>query len=141
FSRKDLDQLEARAKEFGAAGLIWIKKGGEGLQSSILKAVGEERIREIWQQLGAADTDLVVMAAGPRGVINPALGLLRAHLARQEKWAAAGHFRFLWIVEFPLFEFDQEEQRFVACHHPFTSPMPDSVASLDNNPAQAQAQA
>src|SRR5262249_4822356 len=122
YSRKDLDLLEAKAKEFGAAGLIWVKKAAESFQSSILKAVGEEKIRQLWTNLGGKDSDLVVMVAGSRSQANSALGQLRLHLARQEKWYGRDDFAFEWVVDFPLFEFDSEENRYVACHHPFTSP-------------------
>jgi aspartyl-tRNA synthetase len=141
YSRKDLDLLEARAKEFGAAGLIWAKKSGGNFQSSILKAVGEEKIRELWSEAKASDEDLVLMVAGSRSQANAALGQLRLHLARQEKWYGKDDFRLEWVIDFPLFEFDTEEDRYVACHHPFTSPMPESIPLLDSDPGKAKAQA
>jgi aspartyl-tRNA synthetase len=141
FSRKDLDLLEAKAKEFGAGGLIWAKKSGETFQSSILKAVGEEKLRELWNRIGAKEPDLIVMVAGSRSQTNAALGQLRLHLARQEKWYGKDDFAFEWVVDFPLFEFDSEEDRYVACHHPFTSPMPASIPFLDSDPGKAKAQA
>ncbi len=141
YSRKDIDVLEAKAKESGAAGLIWIKKSGETFQSSVLKAVGEESIRSLWARLNAEDAHLVLLVAGSRMPSNLVLGQIRSHLARQEKWYGKNDFHFSWIVDFPLFEYDSEENRFVACHHPFTSPMPQSIPLLDTNPGQAQAQA
>ena len=141
FSRKDIDQLEAKAKEFGAAGLIWIKKSADSFQSSILKAVGEEKIRDLWGRTKAGDQDLSVIVAGEKSMVNSALGQLRTHLARQEKWYSKDDFRFAWILDFPLFEFDDQENRYVACHHPFTSPMPDSIPLLENEPGKAKAQA
>src|SRR4029079_17786756 len=110
-------------------------------QSSILKAVGEEKIRELWANVHAADGDLVLIVAGSRSQSNAALGQLRLHLARQEKWYTKDDFAFEWVVDFPLFEFDSEENRFVACHHPFTSPMPASIPLLDSDPGKAAAQA
>lgn len=141
YSRKDIDGLEAKAKEFGASGLIWIKKSTGTLQSSVLKAVGEAKVQEVWNQLGAKDEDLVVMVAGARDPANTVLGQLRLHLSRQENWTKPGDYRFVWVTHFPLFEWDAEENRFVACHHPFTSPLPDSVSALDSDPAKAMAQA
>lgn len=141
YSRKDIDNLEAKAKEFGAAGLIWIKKTAEGWQSSILKAVGEARVREVWEQLQAKDGDLILLVAGARKVANASLGQLRLLLARQESWTRPGDFRFVWVTHFPLFEWDAEDNRFAACHHPFTSPMPESIPLLDENPGDAMAQA
>ena len=141
YSRKEIDQLEAKAKEFGASGLIWVKKSGEAFQSSILKAVGEEKIKELWSRVEADEKDLLLIVAGVPGTTNSVLGQLRIHLARQEKWYGKDDFRLAWIVDFPLFEYDSEEGRFVACHHPFTSPMPDSIPLLDNEPGKAKAQA
>ena len=141
FSRKDIDLLEAKAKEFGAAGLIWAKKSGDALQSSILKAVGEEKLKDLWGQIQATDQDLLLLVAGEKAVTNSVLGQLRTHLARQEKWYSKDDFRLAWILDFPLFEFDEQENRYVACHHPFTSPMPDSMSLLDSEPGKARAQA
>src|SRR5262249_5056919 len=141
YSRKDIDNLEAKAKEFGAAGLIWIKMTKDGPQSSVLKAVGETKVSEVWQSLGAKEDDLVVLIAGQAATVNNVLGQLRTHLARQENWVRPSEFRFVWITYFPLFEFDKEENRFVACHHPFTSPMPESIPLLDTAPGNAWAQA
>ena len=141
YSRKDLDNLEAKAKEFGAAGLIWIKKSNEGFQSSILKAVGEEKVKEIWNQLNAKDKDLILLVAGSRNLANVVLGQIRLHLGRQEKWIRSGDFQFAWILDFPLFEYDKEEQRYNACHHPFTSPMPEYLKDLEKHLADAKAQA
>ena len=141
YSRKEIDHLEAKAKEFGAAGLVWIKKTTDGFQSSILKAVGEEKIAALWAQVKAAPEDLVLLVAGNRALANSALGQLRIHLARQEKWIKPGEFQFAWIYHFPLFEFDPEEKRWVACHHPFTSPMPEWMDRLDQQPGDAKAQA
>lgn len=141
YSRKEVDNLDVKAKEFGAAGAIWVKKSSEGFQSSILKAVGEEKIAELWKQLGASDGDLMLIVAGSNDLTNSALGSMRIHLARQEKWARPDYFEFAWIYEFPLFEFDTEENRYVSCHHPFTSPMPEWKEKLEQDPGNAIAQA
>ncbi len=141
YSRKDIDNLEAKAKEFGAAGLIWAKKSNHGFQSSILKAVGEEKIRELWQQTGAAEGDLVLLVSGARKVVNGAFGQLRLHLARQEEWLSATDFRFVWITDFPLFEYGAQEGRYVSVNHPFTAPMPEWLERMESHPAEAKAQA
>jgi aspartyl-tRNA synthetase len=141
YSRKELDNLDVKAKEFGAAGAIWVKKSNEGFQSSILKAVGEEKIAELWKQLGASDGDLILIVAGSNDLTNSVLGQMRIHLAKQEKWTRPDHFEFAWIYEFPLFEFDTEENRYVSCHHPFTSPMPEWIEKLEQDPGNAIAQA
>jgi aspartyl-tRNA synthetase len=141
YSRKDVDNLDVKAKEFGAAGAIWVKKSSEGFQSSILKAVGEEKIAELWKQTGAADGDLILIVAGTNDLANSVLGQMRIHLAKQEKWTRPDQFEFAWIYEFPLFEFDTEENRYVSCHHPFTSPMPEWKEKLEQDPGQAIAQA
>ena len=141
YSRKELDNLDVKAKEFGAAGAIWVKKSNEGFQSSILKAVGEEKIAELWKQLGASDGDLILIVAGTNNLTNSVLGQMRIHLAKQEKWTRSDQFEFAWIYEFPLFEFDTEENRYVSCHHPFTSPMPEWIEKLEQDPGHAIAQA
>jgi aspartyl-tRNA synthetase len=106
-----------------------------------LKAVGEEKIAELWKQIGASDGDLILIVAGNNDLTNSVLGQMRIHLAKQEKWTRPDHFEFAWIFEFPLFEFDTEENRYVSCHHPFTSPMPEWKEKLEENPGQAIAQA
>jgi len=141
YSRKDIDNLEARAKEFGAAGLIWVKRSADGFQSSILKTVGEERIRELWQQTGASENDLVLLVSGARGAVNAALGQLRLHLARQEKWISRSNFSFVWITDFPLFEYDAQEGRYGSVNHPFTAPMPEWRERMESHPGEARAQA
>lgn len=141
FSRKQIDQLEAKVKELGGSGLIWTKKTNGALQSSILKAVGETKLQEIWRQAHANENDLVLIVAGEREKTNLVLGQLRLHLARQEKWFKPGQFSFTWITQFPMFEFNSEENRYVARHHPFTSPMPEWLGKLAEDPAAAKAQA
>jgi aspartyl-tRNA synthetase len=141
YSRKELENLEAKAREFGAAGLIWIKKSSGALQSSILKAVGEPKVAEVWALLQASDEDLVLLVAGKRSMANSTLGQLRVHLARTEKWASEDHFRFVWITDFPLFEFDALEDRYVSVNHPFTAPLPEWAQRVEDSPAEAKAQA
>ena len=141
YSRKEIDNLEAKVKEFGGAGLIWAKKSADGFQSSILKAIGADKIREVWGQLQAGEQDLVLMVAGSRHVTNNVLGQLRLHLARQQKWYPENTFRFVWIVDFPLFQFDAGEGRFVSVNHPFTAPLPEWKEQLETHPGEAKAQA
>jgi aspartyl-tRNA synthetase len=141
YSRKDLDGLEAKVKELGGAGLLWIKRTKEGWQSPLLKVLGETKLQEIWQTLNGADSDLALIVAGGRNSVNTILGQLRTMLARQEKWYSGKDFAFAWIIQFPLFEFDAEEKRYVARHHPFTSPMPEWRERLSENPEEAKAQA
>ena len=141
YSRRELDLLEAKAKELGAAGLIWVKKSDHTFQSTILKVVGEEKLQTVWDQTGAGEADLLLLVAGPRMLANTVLGQLRTHLARLEKWYSKNDFRLAWIIDFPLFEFDSQENRYMACHHPFTAPVPESIPLLDKEPGKAKAQA
>jgi aspartyl-tRNA synthetase len=141
YSRKQIDLLEAKVKELGGSGLLWIKKSNGAFQSPMLKSVGEAKVAEIWNQVGAAESDLLLIAAGPQESTNLVLGQLRLHLARQEKWYEPGQFALSWIIQFPMFEFDTEEKRYVARHHPFTSPMPEWLDRLSEDPAAAKAQA
>ena len=141
YSRKEIDLLELKAKEFGAAGLIWLKKGSEGLQSSVLKAVGEPKLQGLWSSLAASDRDLTILVAGKRDLVNNSLGMLRTHLARKEQWFNSRQLSFVWVTDFPLFQFDEEEKRYVSVNHPFTAPLPEWIGKMEADPGNAKAQA
>jgi aspartyl-tRNA synthetase len=106
-----------------------------------LKAVGETKTQELWSLMGASDEDLVLLVAGSRIQANNALGQLRTHLSRLEKWTDGKAFSFVWITDFPLFEFDEQEQRYVSVNHPFTAPLPEWTEKLETHPGEAKAQA
>jgi aspartyl-tRNA synthetase len=140
-TRKQLDRWSARAKRAGAGGLVWIKRAGEALTSSALKVLGEARCRSIAETLGAGRDDLALVVAGRRELCNEVLGQLRLELAEELNLIPHGEWNLLWIEAFPLMQWDGEEERWVACHHPFTAPRWEDLDLLEREPGQVKAQA
>jgi len=122
YSRKVLDELQALVKAHGAAGLAWIKSENGQVRSSLPKAVSEEQQARILAQTGVAAGGALLMVAGDKTTVCTALGALRLHVAQREGWIDPTRFAFCWVVDFPMFQWDAEEQRYFACHHPFTAP-------------------
>jgi aspartyl-tRNA synthetase len=141
YSRKELDGLVAEAEQFGGR-LSWARRTPEGgLQSPLLKSVGEEALAGALSRAGAGAADLLVLVAGAPEATSRMLGQLRLSLAKrldlipQDKWA------FSWIVDFPLFEWDEQEQRYFSVNHPFTAPIDEDVPYLEERTATARAKA
>lgn len=143
FSRKELDQLTEQVKAFGAQGLAWMAVENEGVRSPIAKFFGPGQIEQLTGEFAAKPGDMLLFVADRDtfGVVLPALGALRVELGRQLKLYGAEVFKPCWVVDFPLFEYDTEEERFVAAHHPFTAPVPEDVPKLASDPGSARAQA
>ena len=129
-SRKSLDELQEYVKRYGAGALAWVKLGDE-LSSSLLKALGEDAVTRLAETAGAERGDAVLIVAGRPKVVAASLGALRNEVARREKLIPAGVFRPLWVVEFPMFEFHEEDGRFYSMHHPFTSPLDEDLPLLE----------
>jgi aspartyl-tRNA synthetase len=125
-SRKVLDELQEVAKRYGAGALAWIKLGDE-ISSSLLKALGQETTERLAQAAGAERGDAVLIVAGRPKVVAAGLGALRLEVARREKLIPENVFKPLWVTEFPMFEFHEEDGRFYAMHHPFTSPLDEDL--------------
>ena len=141
-SRKDIDQLTEFVKNFGAKGLAWFKVAEDGsLQSSLTKFFSPERLRELQARFAAKPNDLLLFVADTPKVVAASLGNLRKHLARQMQLIREDDLRFLWIVDFPLLEFDETEGRLQAVHHPFTAPMDEDLPLLDTDHARVRAKA
>lgn len=141
-SRKDLDTLTDEAIGLGAKGLVWARYTAEGgVQSSILKAVGEEAIRAALVSSVAGSGDLLVIAAGEPEATSKTLGQLRLNIAKRNGLLGADQFEFLWVVDFPLFEWDADEKRWSPMHHPFTSPTEQDIAKLHTAPGDVRARA
>ena len=128
-SRKVLDELQEYVKRYGASGLAWIKLGDE-ISSSLLKALGHETIERVAALAGAAKGDAVLIVAGKAKVVAQALGALRLEVARREKLIPEKVFKPLWVTEFPMFEFHEDDGRYYAMHHPFTSPLDEDLPLL-----------
>ncbi len=140
-SRKDIDDYTEFVKIYGAQGLAWIKIRENEWQSPIAKFLSEGERAAIAQALDLRVGDLVFFQAGAADMVNAALGNLRVHLAEKLGLIPEGQFNFLWVTDFPLFEYDAEEQRYVACHHPFTSPRAQDAELLRTTPERAKARA
>jgi aspartyl-tRNA synthetase len=141
YSRRELDELGESAKQLGASGLIWARRHESAVQSSALKAAGEEAIRRALDAAQAGPSDLLLMAAGPRDATSKVLGQLRLQIARKEGLLDANAFAFLWVVDFPMFEWIEEEGRYEFMHHPFTSPLESDAGLLETDPGRARARA
>ncbi|MCL2122752.1 MAG: aspartate--tRNA ligase [Desulfovibrionaceae bacterium] len=140
-SRKDIDEYAEFVKIYGAQGLAWIKIRADEWQSPIAKFLSEAERAALVKALDLQVGDLVFFQAGEAGVVNAALGNLRVHLAEKQELIPEGAFNFLWVTDFPLFEYDAEEKRHVACHHPFTSPQEGHLAHVKTRPQDARARA
>ncbi|NIQ96731.1 MAG: aspartate--tRNA ligase [Desulfuromonadales bacterium] len=141
FSRKEIDDLTEFVGVYGAKGLAWVKVTEEGWQSPIAKFFSEEELSAMNDQLGSEVGDLLLFVADTYHVANEALGRLRAHLGHKLGLTDKNEFKFAWITEFPLLEWDGEVRRHVAVHHPFTAPMDEDVPLLESDPGMARAQA
>jgi aspartyl-tRNA synthetase len=129
-SRKTLDELQEFAKRYGAGALAWIKVGDE-LSSSLLKVLGSETVVGLAELAGATKGDAVLIVAGKPSVVAASLGALRNEVARREKLIPEGVYAPLWVTEFPMFEFHEDDGRFYSMHHPFTSPLDEDVSLLE----------
>ena len=144
-TRKEIDDYTAYVARYGAKGLAYVKvnevaKGRDGLQSPILKFLSDAAIDAILQRTGALDGDLVFFGADRAKVVADALGALRLKIGHDLKLVAPG-WRPLWVVDFPMFEWDADDRRWVAMHHPFTSPVNLDYAALAASPGEALAKA
>lgn len=141
YSRKGLDQLTEFVKTYKASGLAYLKFEDE-VTGSIAKVVSEEEISKLKDLLGIEKNDLVLIIADKKyNVVKTSLGALRCKLARELGLIKKDDFKLLWVVEFPSFEYSEEEGRYVACHHPFTSPLDSDVDKLIDDKAHCYSKA
>ena len=141
-TRKDIDGFTEFVRIYGAQGLAWIKvKSETDWQSPIVKFLSDSEKEAIRDRLGLKPGDLCFFQAGDPEMVNAALGNLRVHIADKMGLIPQDKFNFLWVTEFPLFEYDKDEHRWVACHHPFTSPMPGHLEKMTSDPAHTKARA
>jgi len=146
FTRKQIDELTAMAQSFGAKGLVWIaventEKGGEGYRSPVAKFLSSEELSALTATLGAGNGDLLLLVADQRTVALDVLGRLRSHLGETLDLTDAAVLAYAWIVEPPLFEWNADEDRWDASHHPFTAPIPGQEELLRTRPEDAKAEA
>jgi aspartyl-tRNA synthetase len=141
FSRKALDELSGLVTEWGAKGLAWIKIIEEGWQSPLKKFFEDTQKDAINKRFEASPGDLLLLVADTPEEVNPCLGNLRLEIAKRMDLIKEGDYTFLWITKFPLMEYNEEEQRFEAVHHPFTSPLEEDMHLLEDSPEKARAKA
>jgi len=127
YSRKQLDELQEFVKRYGASALAWIKLGEQETTSSLLKVLGEAKIEQLAAAAKAEKGDSVLIVAGKRSVVAAALGALRNEVARRENLIDRSKYEALIVTEFPMFEHDEQTDRYMAAHHPFTSPMDEDL--------------
>jgi aspartyl-tRNA synthetase len=139
YTRSQIDLLVDQAKQMGFTGLIWVRPGEPPLSS--VKALSEAALRPALDTARVAADDLLLMAAGPADETSKLLGQLRLAIAKKENLLDANRFEFLWVTDFPLLEYHDEDQRWYSMHHPFTSPMDEDVAKLEAEPGAVRAKA
>ena len=142
FPRKKIDSLVEFVKTYQAKGLAWIAVNADGtLKSQIAKFFTPEKMQEIVDAMGGEPGDLILICADKDKVVFDSLGALRVELSRMLELTRPDDFAFLWITEFPMLEWDEEESRYVAVHHPFTAPMDEDLELIDTNPGAVRAKA
>ena len=141
FSRKDIDKLTDFVKKYKAKGLAWAKVTDEGWAGPIAKFFDEVDATAVNDAANAEVGDLLLFVADKQEVVENSLGMLRGHLGKTLGLIDESKFNFLWIVDWPLYEYDEEAQRYFAAHHPFTMPALENVGDFDTNPGEALAQA
>ena len=140
-SRKEIDKLVDFVKTYKAKGMAWITVEEEGVKSSIAKFLTEEQLAAIITKTQAKPGDIIMIVADKNKIVFDSLGALRCHLAKKLDLIDENEYNFLWVTEFPLFEYDEEEERYVAVHHPFTSPMDEDIHLLETEPGKVRAKA
>lgn len=138
YSRKKIDEQQDYIKRFGAKGLAWLKVTDDGISGPIAKFFGDGS--ELTGKLGAKSGDMVLFVADKFKVVSDSLGYLRKHFAKDLGLIDESQYKFLWVVNWPLFEYDEGDQRWVPAHHPFTMPNEEDVHLLDTEPYRAHAQ-
>ena len=141
WSRKMLDQVDKHARIYGAKGLVWFKLQDGEMKSSMKKFLSEDEVKAIIATLGLEEGDLGLLVAGEWNMALTALGAVRLYVADKLELRDPDAYRFLWVTDFPLFEYDDEAERWTAMHHPFTMPRTDDWGLLDTDPGEARAQA
>lgn len=141
YSRKDMDELTKFVGIYGAKGLAWLKVTEEGLNGPIAKFFDEALAAALIERMGAEVGDILVFVADKASVVAASLGALRTKLGQDLELIDESQFAFLWITDWPLFEYSEEDGRYYAAHHPFTRPFDEDISLMDTDPAAVRAQA
>jgi aspartyl-tRNA synthetase len=141
YTRNQLDMLTDYVKSLGAGGLIYFKHQAEKVETSVDKFVSSDEATRIAEAIGTRPGDLGLLISGPWKKALPILGSLRLEMANRLNLIPGDKWNFLWVTDFPLLEYSEDEKRYVAVHHPFTSPKPEDVSMLDTDPGNVRARA
>ena len=141
FSRKEIDALGEFVKTYKAKGLAWAKNSNGEISSSYAKFLTEDENNAIYEAMGFENGDLICIVADRDNVVFDALGALRCEAAKKMGLCDPFDFKLLWVTEFPLFEYDEEEGRYYSKHHPFTSPMDEDLPLMDTDPSKVRGKA
>ena len=141
YTRNQLDGLTDMVKSLGAGGLVYLRANEGKVESSVDKFVSPAEVKALADRIGAKTGDLGLFISGPWQKALTILGTLRLEMANRLNLIPEGKWNFLWVTDFPLLEYSEEEKRFVAVHHPFTAPKPEDIALLDSDPGKARARA
>lgn len=140
-TRKDIDDLTEEAKQFGAKGLAWIKISGEEWQSPVTKFLSDNEKTSMKEKLDLQDGDIVFFGADTKHIVNAVLSNLRLKMGRKFGLIDENLWNFVWVTDFPLIEYDDNEKRYYALHHPFTSPRTEDLEMLEDNPDAVRSRA
>ena len=141
FSKKGISKLEKFVKTYGAKGLAWLKYENGAIDSPIAKFLSEDELKQLTTSLELKEKDIVFIVADKESVVNTSLGALRIEIAKEKGLIDDNKFELVWITDFPLFEYDEEENRYVAKHHPFTSPVDEDIEKIESDPGEVRAKA
>ena len=141
FSRKEIDALAEFIKSYRAKGLAWLNVGENEHRSSFAKFLKPEEVDGLISAMNAKQGDLLLFVADKNQVVFDSLGALRVHIAKKLGLIEKGSYDFLWVTEFPLLEYNEDEERYQAMHHPFTAPMDEDIQYLDSDPGRVRAKA
>lgn len=140
-SRKEIDRYTEFVRKFDLRGLGWMKRQQDGLASSIVKFFSKEQLKALEKKLGAEEGDLLLFGAANESLVNQALDHLRRLIGKERNLINPDHYEFLWVTDFPLFEWDEEDNRPKSTHHPFTMPHPDDIDLLESEPLKVRSHA
>ncbi len=140
-SRKEIEELPETVEGFRSTGLLWARVNPEGWVSPVKNFLRPEEMKQIERSLDASPGDLLLFVADRPDVVNDSLGRVRNYLGKKLGLMDDAQYTFVWVVEFPLLEYDEAEKRYVAVHHPFTAPMDEDIEALSSHPEAVRAKA
>ena len=141
YSRKEIDKLTDYVKTYKASGLAWLKYSENDFSGSIRKVVSDQELASLKDKLNIEENDLILIVADKYAVVKNSLGALRCKLGKDLGLINENDYKLLWVVDFPSFEYSEQEDRFVACHHPFTAPKDEDIEKLITDPANCYSKA